>query len=212
MKKLSKNLIVLTVMFLLIGCIGLETKREALPNGFTDSRSGLNLKIEDGFVYKGNFTNAQHNLKATNTDGAFHCVYDYHVWKRETSHILVLFKTLKDEGSYWNRLNINSKKWNAINLKEEKLGGKKWVTGFQTLKLSSWQREEANKLGINFEKSIAKMWLRNSRSQTQIWIYYTEKSNMRTRKIKKRGYMTDLDRTNIKNFEKRADAAIRFTK
>ena len=212
MKKLLKSLSILTVIFLFISCIGLKTKRKALSNGFTDSRSGLNLKIKDGFVYKGNFTNEKHNLKATNTDGAFHCVYDYHVWEKGTSHILVFFKTLKDEGSYWNRLNINNKKWKAINLKEEKLGGKKWVTGFQTINLNSWQREEANKLGIIFEKSISKMWLRNSRVQTQIWIYYTEKSNMNTKKIKKRGYMTDSDKTNIKDFEKRADAAITFSK
>ena len=33
MKKLLKSLSVLTVMFLFISCIGLETKREALPNG-----------------------------------------------------------------------------------------------------------------------------------------------------------------------------------
>ena len=212
MKKLLKNLSVLTVVFLFISCIGLESKREASPKGFTDSKSGLNLKIEDGFVYKGNFTNKKHNLKATNTDGAFKCVYDYHVWEKGTSHILVLFKTLKDEHSYWNRLDINSKKWKAINLKNEKLGAKKWATGFQTINLNSWQKEEANKLGINFEKSISKLWLRNSRVQTQIWIYYSEKSNINTKEIKKQGYMTDSDRANIKDFEKRADASITFTK
>ena len=211
MKKLLKSLGVFTVMFLFISCIGPETKREALQNGFSDSRSGLNLKIEDGFVYKGNFTNEKHNLKATNTDGAFKCGYDYHVWERGTTHILVLFKTLKDEHSYWNRLNINSKNWKAINLKNEKLGGKKWATGIQTIKLNSWQ-EEASKLGINYEKSISKMWLRNSRVQTQIWVYYSEKSNMNTKKIKKQGYMTDTDRTIIKDFEKRANAAVTFTK
>lgn len=212
MKKLLISLSGLAVMFLFISCIGLESKREASPKGFTDSRSGLNLKIEDGFVYKGNFTNEKHNLKATNTDGAFNCAYDYHVWEKGTSHILVLFKTLKNEHSYWNRLYITSKKWKAINLKNEKLGGKKWVTGFQTIKLNSWQNEEANKLGIAFEKSISKMWLRNSRVQTQIWIYYCEKSDINTKKIKNRGYMTDRDRTFIKDFEKRANAAIRFYK
>ena len=212
MIKSLKSLSVLTVMFLFVNCIGLESKRVALPNGFTDSRSGLNLKIEDGFVYKGNFTNEKHNLKATNTDGAFNCVFDYHVWEKGTSHILVLFKTLKDEHSYWNRLNINSKKWKAINLKKEKVGSKKWVTGFQTINLSSWQREEANKLGIIFEKSISKIWLRNSRTQTQIWIYYSEKSNINTKEIKKEGYMTDSDRTNLKDFGKRADNAITFIK
>ena len=212
MKKLLKSLSLLTVLFLFISCIGLETKREALSNGFTDSRSGLNLKIEDGFVYKGNFTNKKHNLKATNTDGAFKCYYDYHVWEKGKSHILVFFKTLKDEGVYWNTLRINSKKWKAINLKKEKLGGKKWLTGFKTINLKGWQREEANKLGVNFEKSISKMWLRNSRIQTQILIYYSEKNNINTRKIKNQGYMTDSDRTNLKAFEKRADNTITFIK
>ena len=51
MIKSLNSLSVLTVMFLFVNCIGLESKRVALPNGFTDSRSGLNLKIEDGFVY-----------------------------------------------------------------------------------------------------------------------------------------------------------------
>ena len=212
MKKLLKSLSILTVIFLFISCIGLETKRKALSNGFTDSRSGLNLKIKDGFVYKGNFTNEKHNLKATNTDGAFKCVYDYHVWEKGTSHILVFFKTLKDEHSYWNTLRINSKNWKAINLKKEKLGGKKWITGFQTINLNKWQREEANKLGINFEKSISKMWVRNSRTQTQIYVYYCENIGIETEKIRKRGYMTNSDRTNIKDFEKRADTAITFTK
>ena len=56
------------------------------------------------------------------------------------------------------------------------------------------------------------MWVRNSRTQTQIYVYYCENIGINTAKIRKRGYMTDSDRTNIKDFEKRADTAITFTK
>ena len=201
------------MMGLIMGCVGLETKQEVSPsNIFTDSKSGTALKIDDEFEYKGTFSNSS-TLYPSNTDGRLRRNSNYYVWEKGTSYVLIYFQTLTDEGAYWNRVTTPNKIW-SIEIKKEKLGGKKWVTGFQNTKLNKWQLAEANKLGIYPPKRrfVTKAWVRNSKAQTQIWIYYFEKKNMNTKKIKERGYLTDAERNFVSEFEGRANKAITFIK
>ena len=201
------------MMGLIMGCVGLETKQEVSPsNIFTDSKSGTGLKIDDGFEYKGTFSNSS-TLYTSNTDGRLRRNSNYYVWEKGTSYVLIYFQTLTDEGAYWNRVTTPNKIW-SIEIKKEKLGGKKWITGFQNTKLNKWQLAEANKLGIYPHKRryVTKAWVRNSKAQTQIRIYYFEKKNMNTKKIKERGYLTDAERNFVSEFEGRANKAITFIK
>lgn len=208
-----KKIILILMMGLIMGCVGLETKQEVSPsNIFTDSKSGTALKIDDGFEYKGTFSNSN-VLYPSNTDGRLRQNSNYYAWEKGTSYVLILFKTLTDEGAYWNRVIAPNKIW-SIEIKKEKLGGKKWVTGFQNIKLNKWELAEVNKLGVYPPKGryVTKAWVRNSKTQTKIRIYYFEKKNMNTKEIKERAYLTDAERAFINEFEGRANKAITFIK
>lgn len=217
MKKLLKSLSVLAVMFLFINCAVFQTKREVLPNNtFLSTNPKLMIEMGDGFKYKGTVKGLKQVRSSISVDLS-KIDDEYYLWNKGSSYIIVVIKTLKEEGWYWRTFcNVFNKK-SVLLIKDEKLMGKKWKTGFWTVKINKWEYDSLKSIDSNIKYDgnyFSKLWSRISSKHIKIYIYYCEKTNnnINTMKIIRKGYTTKTEKVFIEAFNKRADAAITFIK
>lgn len=219
---LLRNLSVLTVVvFLFFSCAEFEAKREVLSyNRFYTTSPNFELKIDDGFAYKGKFDKIGKakgiTTPSTGADSFFstsNAKFEYYLWSKESTNILVLFKTPLDGWKWFGNASIG--KNSTIHIKNEKLAGKVWKTGFKTVRFNNFPRDKFNVAGNDIAgNSLSKLWVRKASAHTIIHIYYWENvdNHINTRTIVIRGKTRDKEMRFIKEFNKRADSAFTFIK
>lgn len=212
MKKLLKSLGVLTVMLLFISCASFQAKREVLPgNMFSSTNPKLMLKIDEKFIYKGVFKQPK-NTKSRDSDKTSFVDNEYHLWSKGSTVIGILFSKLLSRDFYW----IPGKEFNkksVMQIKNNKIAGKNWKTGFWTVRLNNFEYNKLNDAGIEFTGDhFSKLWKRFAGSQISIRIFYWENidNNINTNVIIRRGMTLDTEIKFIEEFNKRAETAITF--
>jgi len=214
MKKLLKSLCAFTIMFLFISCAAFQEKREVLDgNVFSSTNPKLRLKIDDSFTYKGAFIQPK-NIKSRDSDRRTFVDREYHLWSNVSTVILIRFDKLMSSGFYW----IPGKEFNknsVMQIKNNKIAGKNWKTGFWTVRLNNFEYNKITDAGIEFAGDhFSKLWKRYAGEKIAIGICYWENidNKINTNVIISRGRAFDTEMKFIEEFNKRADAAMTFIK
>ena len=178
MVKLLKRLsILIVIIFLFINCGGFQVslKTDLLSeNIFSTTDPNFKIKIDDEFVYVGEFKEQKRPYKSKWSPRiAFD--HAYFVWEKGISRILIHtvtlpFATYNYEDS---KLFLNRKL--VIKERRENLGGRVWRTGFVSFGKLNHNIALLNFYNIGMsDKMFSKIWAKQAMKKFQINIYYIE--------------------------------------